>query len=57
MASHGSRGVYGLAPRPVAGRSQGERLRVVRNEDGSVARLYWATYPVTREPLSFGVLP
>ena len=43
--------------RTVAGRSQGERLRVDRNEDGSVARLYWATYPVTREPLPFGVLP
>ena len=40
--------------RVVSGREQGEVLRVVRREDGSVARLYWATYPVTRTPQPFG---
>ncbi len=43
--------------RVVSGREQGERLRVVRRPDGSVDRLYWATYPVTREPLPFGGKP
>jgi CubicO group peptidase (beta-lactamase class C family) len=40
--------------RGVSGRSQGEILRVVRREDGTVDRLYWATYPVTRDPRPFG---
>jgi CubicO group peptidase (beta-lactamase class C family) len=40
--------------RVVSGGNQGERLRVVRREDGTVARLYWATYPVTRDPMPFG---
>jgi hypothetical protein len=40
--------------RVVSGGNQGERLRVVRREDGTVARLYWATYPVTRDPRPFG---
>jgi hypothetical protein len=40
--------------RAVSGREQGELLRVVRGEGGSVARLYWATYPVTRDPRPFG---
>ncbi|MGH8895201.1 MAG: serine hydrolase domain-containing protein, partial [Actinomycetes bacterium] len=40
--------------RVVSGREQGELLRVVRREDGTVDRLYWATYPVTRDPRPFG---
>jgi CubicO group peptidase (beta-lactamase class C family) len=32
----------------VSGREQGEELRVVRDEGGAVAKLYWATYPFTR---------
>jgi CubicO group peptidase (beta-lactamase class C family) len=36
------------------GRERGELLRVVRDTDGTVARLYWATYPVTRTPTTFG---
>ena len=40
--------------RTVSGREQGERLRLVRDEDGRVVKLYWATYPVTREPRPFG---
>lgn len=37
-----------------AGRETGELLRMTRREDGSVATMHWATYPVTREPLAFG---
>jgi hypothetical protein len=40
--------------RVVSGRESGELLRVVRLPDGSVDKLYWATYPVTRAPLPFG---
>jgi CubicO group peptidase (beta-lactamase class C family) len=40
--------------RGVSGREQGELLRVVRDEEGNVRKLYWATYPLTREPLTFG---
>jgi hypothetical protein len=40
--------------RVASGREQGELLRVVRRADGSVDRLYWATYPCTREPRTFG---
>jgi CubicO group peptidase (beta-lactamase class C family) len=40
--------------RVVSGRAQGELLRVVRRDDGTVDRLYWATYPVTRDPRVFG---
>jgi CubicO group peptidase (beta-lactamase class C family) len=36
--------------RTVSGSEQGEALRIERGEDGSVARLVWAGYPVTREP-------
>jgi CubicO group peptidase (beta-lactamase class C family) len=36
------------------GRERGEWLRVVRDTDGTVSRLYWATYPVTRTPTTFG---
>jgi CubicO group peptidase (beta-lactamase class C family) len=40
--------------RVVSGRERGERLRVVRDERGEVVRLYWATYPFTRTPETFG---
>jgi CubicO group peptidase (beta-lactamase class C family) len=40
--------------RTVSGRERGEVLRVVRGEEGEVVRLYWATYPFTREPETFG---
>jgi CubicO group peptidase (beta-lactamase class C family) len=36
--------------RTVSGPEQGELLRIERGEDGSVARLVWSGYPVTREP-------
>ncbi|HEX4324199.1 MAG TPA: serine hydrolase domain-containing protein [Gaiellaceae bacterium] len=35
--------------RTVSGPEQGEALRVARGPDGSVERLVWAGYPVTRE--------
>ncbi len=38
------------------GRELGERLEVARHPDGTVDRLYLATYPVTRQPLAFGEL-
>lgn len=40
--------------RVTSGREQGELLRVVRSADRSVEKLYWATYPVTRNPRPFG---
>jgi CubicO group peptidase (beta-lactamase class C family) len=43
--------------RTVSGRERGERLRVVRDGDGAVAKLYWATYPFTRTPTVFGDVP
>ena len=39
--------------RCVEGRERGELLRVVRRADGSVEKLYFATYPLTREPSTF----
>jgi CubicO group peptidase (beta-lactamase class C family) len=39
--------------RVAEGRERGELLRVVRDEAGSIEKLYWATYPVTREPSTF----
>lgn len=36
--------------RTVSGPEQGEALRIERASDGSVTRLVWAGYPVTREP-------
>lgn len=42
--------------RAVAGRERGEVLEVVRRPDGTVDRLYFATYAVTREPLAFADL-
>lgn len=43
--------------RTVSGRERGELLRVVRDEQGEVVRLYWATYPFTRAPEVFGSPP
>jgi len=40
--------------RVVSGRERGELLEVVRDESGAVVKLYWATYPFTREPQLFG---
>jgi CubicO group peptidase (beta-lactamase class C family) len=40
--------------RVVSGRERGETLRVVRDDNGEVVRLYWATYPFTRTPEVFG---
>jgi CubicO group peptidase (beta-lactamase class C family) len=40
--------------RVVSGREQGGVLRVVSGESGVPTRLYWATYPMTRQPLPFG---
>ncbi len=36
--------------RTVSGPERGEALRIQRGEDGSVGKLVWAGYPVTREP-------
>jgi CubicO group peptidase (beta-lactamase class C family) len=36
--------------RTVSGPEQGEALRLERGPDGSVPRMVWAGYPVTREP-------
>ena len=40
--------------RTVSGRERGELLRLVRDESGAVAKMYWATYPFTRRPEIFG---
>jgi CubicO group peptidase (beta-lactamase class C family) len=40
--------------RTLQGRERGELLRIVRDEDGTPVRLYWATYPFTRTPETFG---
>jgi CubicO group peptidase (beta-lactamase class C family) len=40
--------------RCIEGRERGELLRVVRDEGGVPVRLYFATYPCTREPSTFG---
>jgi hypothetical protein len=39
----------------VFGRERGELLRLVRDADGTVTRMYWATYPLTRTPEVAGV--
>ena len=39
--------------RVAEGRERGELLRVVRDSEGGIEKLYWATYPVTREPSTF----
>jgi CubicO group peptidase (beta-lactamase class C family) len=40
--------------RTESGREQGELLRLVRDESGTVVKMHWATYPFTREPQTFG---
>ncbi len=40
--------------RTVSGRERGELLRIIRGEGGEPTKLYWATYPLTRQPKSFG---
>lgn len=40
--------------RVVEGRERGELLRAARDEDGAVTKLYFATYPLTRAPSTFG---
>jgi CubicO group peptidase (beta-lactamase class C family) len=40
--------------RVVSGRERGEVLTVSRDAQGHVVRLYWATYPFTREAQTFG---
>lgn len=40
--------------RVVEGRELGEVLRVVRDDDGEPTKLYFATYPLTRAPSTFG---
>jgi CubicO group peptidase (beta-lactamase class C family) len=42
--------------RTISGRERGEVLRVVRDEDGAVVKLYWATYPFTRSPKVTGAM-
>ena len=42
--------------RAVAGREQGERLELVRDADGTLVKLYFATYAVTRTPTAFADL-
>ena len=42
--------------RAVAGRERGERLELVRGADGSLEKLYFATYAVTRTPKAFADL-
>ena len=40
--------------RVAEGRERGELLRVVRDDSGAPVKLYWATYPFTRTPQTFG---
>ena len=40
--------------RIVSGRERGERLNVLRDEQGAVTKLLMATYPLTRAPETFG---
>ncbi len=42
--------------RAVEGRERGEVLEVVRDAEGAVERLYFATYAVTRSPMAFAEL-
>ena len=42
-------GIY----RCVEGRERGELLRVIRDASGAIEKLYFATYPVRREPSTF----
>jgi CubicO group peptidase (beta-lactamase class C family) len=40
--------------RVAEGRERGELLRVMRDDAGAIEKLYWATYPVSRTPDTFG---
>jgi CubicO group peptidase (beta-lactamase class C family) len=40
--------------RGVSGPEEGELLEVVRDGNGDVIKLYWATYPLTRDPQVYG---
>ncbi len=40
--------------RVARGYERGELLRIIRDEDGVPVKLYFATYPVTREPSTLG---
>jgi CubicO group peptidase (beta-lactamase class C family) len=40
--------------RTVSGPEHGEQLRLERDDEGNVARMFWATYLLTREPTVFG---
>ena len=40
--------------RVVSGPERGELLEIVRDENGDPVKLYWATYPYTRESRPFG---
>lgn len=40
--------------RVAEGRERGEVVRVVRDAQGAIVKLYFATYPATREPSAFG---
>jgi CubicO group peptidase (beta-lactamase class C family) len=40
--------------RTISGREHGELLRIVRDADGTPVKLYWATYPFTRQPQKIG---
>jgi len=42
--------------RAVEGRERGEVLELVRADDGSLEKLYFATYAVTRAPKAFADL-
>ena len=39
--------------RGVSGPEEGELLEIVRGANGTVEKLYWATYPMTRAPQAF----
>jgi len=39
--------------RAITGSERGEQLRILRGDDGSVTRVYFATYPFTRTPETF----
>jgi CubicO group peptidase (beta-lactamase class C family) len=39
--------------RASTGLERGEQLRIVRDDDGAITRLYFATYPFTRTPETF----
>jgi hypothetical protein len=43
--------------RTVSGRERGEALRIVRDGDGQVREMYWATYIFTRAPRPLGGQP